>query len=99
MFLFCRAALVFSAFFTGIFAQAINLRSYEKRLISQNGEDGVIEKIFNIIGTKSAYYVEFGAGDGHLCSNTKYLREKHHWKGLLLDGFYPDNASINLHKE
>lgn len=77
----------------------INLRPYEKRLISQFGEDGVIEKIFQLIGTTNKYCVEFGAGDGHFCSNTKYLKEKHGWTGLLLDGFFPGDPHINLHKE
>jgi hypothetical protein len=81
----------------------INLRNYEKRLISQNGEDGIIQKIFDLIGTTNKYYVEFGAGDGHFCCNTKYFREKYGWQGLLLDGACSNNMDddlrINLHKE
>lgn len=82
-----------------VLSQEIDLSLYEKRLISQNGEDGVIQKIFNLIGTTSKYYVEFGAGDGHFCSNTKYLREKYKWSGLLLEGSGKDIPEINLHKE
>lgn len=78
-------------------ADAVDLKLYEKRFISQNGEDGVLQKIFNLIGTTSKYYVEFGALDGHLCANTKYLREKYGWNGLLLDCNNPEDASINLH--
>ena len=77
----------------------VDLRMYEKRLISQNGEDGVLEKIFKLIGTTNKYYVDFGAGDGHLWSNTKYLKEQFGWTGLLMDGSYPDDPSINLHRE
>lgn len=77
----------------------IDLRTYEKRLISQHGEDGVIGKIFELIGVTNKYFVEFGAGDGHFCSNTKYLREKHGWTGLLLEGAYPSNPPTNQHKE
>ncbi len=92
--------LLFPLFFGNkiLSTQEIDLRLYEKRLISQDGEDGVIEEIFNLIGTTSKYYVEFGAGQGHDCSNTKYLREKFGWTGLLMDGGYAD-PSINLHKE
>ncbi len=76
----------------------IDLSRYEKSICSQNGEDGVIEAIFNIIGTSSKYYVEFGANDGEWISNTKYLRKKFGWNGLLLDCDF-ENPSINLHKE
>lgn len=81
----------------------IDLRLYEISRISQNGEDGVLEKIFQLIGTTNKYYVEFGAGNGHYCSNVKYLREKYNWTGLLMDGACSnsmnDDLLINLHKE
>ncbi len=83
--------------------EKIDLRLYEIRRIAQHGEDGILEKIFRLIGTTNKYYVEFGAGDGHFCSNVKYLREKYGWSGLLLDGDcsnkMSDDLSINLHKE
>lgn len=80
------------------YAQDIDLAKYEKSFYSQNGEDGVIEKILSIIETPTKYYVEFGAYDGYLCSNTRYLRESLGWKGLLLDGGFED-SSINLKRE
>lgn len=76
----------------------INLELYEMRIISQNGEDGILQKIFDVIGTTNKYYVEFGAGNGHFCSNTKYLREQFGWTGLLLEGSCQENERINLHK-
>jgi hypothetical protein len=76
---------------------AINLSQFEKRVYSQNGEDGVLEKIFATIGTTDKYYVEFGTENGAQC-NTRYFREFHGWSGLLMDGGY-ENLSINLHKE
>lgn len=83
--------------------EEIDLRLYEIRRITQHGEDGVLEKIFELIGTTNKYYVEFGAGDGHFCSNVKYIREKYGWTGLLMDGAcsnsMKDDLSINLHKE
>lgn len=83
--------------------EEIDLSKYELRRISQFGEDGVLEKIFQLIGTTSKYYVEFGAGDGHFCSNVKYLRERYEWTGLLLDGACSNDMgndrAINLYKE
>ncbi|WP_420422351.1 hypothetical protein [Simkania sp.] len=78
-------------------ANPLILQLHEKRVFSQCGEDGIIEYIFSQIGTSSKYYVEFGALDGHIASNTKYLREFKGWTGLLIDCSY-ENHQINLHK-
>lgn len=75
----------------------VDLLQSERSVYSQMGEDGVIEAIFRLIGTDSKYYVEFGAWDGKFLSNTKLLRVRHKWKGLLLDSDH-QNPSINLHK-
>lgn len=64
---------------------------------SQKGQDSIIEYIFDSIGTTNKYYVEFGAVDGVLFSNTHYLRNNKGWTGLLLDGGYQD-PNINLHR-
>lgn len=60
----------------------INL--HEKKIYSQNGEDGIIEFIFSKIGTTNKFCVEFGVGNGFEC-NTTYLLEKKGWKGLMMD--------------
>jgi hypothetical protein len=75
----------------------IDLSDYEKKVYSQNGEDGVLEKIFSIIGTTNKYYVEFGSSDGQEC-NTRYFKEYMKFNGLLMDGCC-ENEKINLHKE
>ena len=69
----------------------------EKKVFSQNKEDGVIEYIFDFVGTTDKYYVEFGVEKGIEC-NTRLLREKHGWKGLMMDGSN-SNPKINLQKE
>lgn len=69
----------------------------ERREYSQNGEDGIIQAIFAMIGMTNRYYVEFGVEDGSEC-NTRYLRKRKGWQGLLMDGSH-NNPQINLHRE
>lgn len=75
----------------------VDLSQYEECVYSQQGEDGIIKKIFELIGTESKYYVEFGAADGQWISNTKRLRLQEGWQGLLMDCSF-ENPSINLHR-
>ena len=58
---------------------------YEHKGFSQHGEDGIIEEIFNRIGTSSRYFVEFGCGRNGLENNTHLLLLKG-WQGLWMDG-------------
>lgn len=65
----------------------MDLNNYQKRVLSQWGQDGVIEKIFDIIGTTNKYFVEFGSsGNDSGMGNTAYLRRRG-FDGLLMDGF------------
>lgn len=75
----------------------IVLEHFEKKHFSQNGEDGVIERIFDLIGSTAKYYVEFGVENGNEC-NTRYLREAKGWQGLMMDGRFEDRK-INLQQE
>ena len=70
-----------------------NINSHEKKIYSQNGEDGIIEYIFSKIGTTNKFSVEFGVGDGFE-SNTVNLLEKKGWKGLMMD--YGSDQNIQL---
>ena len=54
---------------------------------SQFGEDGIIQKIFDIIGTQSKIAVEFGAWDGFHLSNVAALWcVDPLWKAILIEG-------------
>jgi hypothetical protein len=57
--------------------------AYDK--YSQNGEDGIIQKVFDVIGITSKVCVEFGAWDGFHLSNTANLWTNG-WKGVLIEG-------------
>jgi FkbM family methyltransferase len=73
------------------------MEQFEKKIYSQNGEDGILNHIFERYPPKYKRYIEFGASDGKEC-NTRNLMENHGWSGLLLDGSN-ENKLINLHKE
>lgn len=92
-----KSILICTLFSFSLFAETIHLADYEKGVYSQNGEDGVIEKIFNVIGHGERYYVEFGTEAATEC-NTRYLKEKYNWWGLLMDGGHA-NSALNLHQE
>ena len=78
-------------------SRPISLSQHEKKVFSQNGEDGVIKKIFEVIKTTNKYYVEFGVENANEC-NTRNLRENGGWSGLLIDGGY-ENKEIGLYQE
>lgn len=63
----------------------IDLLEYKKNIFSQNGEDGVIEKIFDIIGVKNKICCEFGAWDGVRFCNVRNLIINKCWKGILIE--------------
>jgi len=78
------------------------LRRSERRIYSQNGEDGMISVLLDAIEEVSAtsllpFFVEFGVEDGLEC-NTRHLREgPRQWKGVTMDGSH-ENQDLNLFK-
>ena len=64
--------------------EKFDINLHEKKIYSQNGEDGILEFIFSKIGTTNKFSVEFGVGNGFEC-NTVYLLEKKNWTGLMMD--------------
>lgn len=61
------------------------LASHRQSVTSQNGEDGVIAKIFEIIGCKNRWCVEFGAGSGKKDNNTWRLIAEAGWLAVLIE--------------
>lgn len=70
------------------------LNKSERQVFSQNGEDGIIQEIFNRIGTTNKYFIEFGVTDG-LESNSLNLLYKQ-WQGLWIEGNAEDTKKINI---
>ena len=62
-----------------------SLAQHRFNVYSQFGEDGIIQKIFETIGTQSKVCIEFGAWDGLYLSNTAILWAHQGWKGVLIE--------------
>lgn len=60
------------------------LNRHTTKYFSQAGEDGVLEFIFQNIGTTNKVCVEFGAGDGFGLSNTRHF-VNNGWNALMMD--------------
>ncbi len=67
-------------------AESRYLLSHANNKTSQSGEDGILEKIFDVIGEQNQWCVEFGAYDGKLHSNTYTLVADRGWDGVLIEG-------------
>lgn len=61
------------------------LSKFAKNVTSQNGEDGIIERIIKIISPKNQYCVEFGAWDGKHYSNCYNLLMNKSWRGAMIE--------------
>ena len=62
------------------------LLEYKRNVFSQTGEDGLIEKIFEIIPDKDYWCVEFGAWDGIMNSNSRNLIVNFGYSAVLIEG-------------
>jgi hypothetical protein len=60
---------------------------FSKNIHSQCGEDGIIEKLFELLSIKDGIVVEFGAMDGIELSNTHNLWKTKKFKAVLIEMF------------
>lgn len=61
------------------------LLQYRKSVTSQLGEDGILEKVFEILPAQNHWCVEFGAGDGATLSNTYNLINHQNWSSVQIE--------------
>ncbi len=74
------------------------LEQSERKIYSQNGEDGVIEAIFAAIGVTNRFFVEFGVHDATECNTARLLEQG--WTGLMMDGSgISNNPLATIHNE
>ena len=61
------------------------MNCFEKKIFSQNGEDGITEKLIELIynGDNNKFFVEFGVQKGIEC-NTRILREKYNCRWIVI---------------
>ena len=65
--------------------QNIWLNEFGRNVTSQYGEDGIIEKILEVIGENDKWCVEFGSWDGRKCSNTYNLISVKEYSAVLIE--------------
>lgn len=61
------------------------LLNFASNVTSQFGEDGIIQRIFEIIPPSHKYCVEFGAWDGKYFSNCYNLIVNKGWSGAFIE--------------
>ena len=62
------------------------LLDHARQVTSQGGEDGILEKVFEVIGDTDGWCVEFGAWDGKNFSNTYNLIQSRGYSAVLIEG-------------
>ena len=65
-----------------------SLSAFELRVLSQNGEDGVLAEIFRRIGAPARFFVEFGVESGRE-GTCVYLADVAEWAGLFIEANPP----------
>ena len=62
------------------------LNEFAGNVTSQRGEDGIIEKVLEVIGDNNKWCVEFGSWDGRYLSNTFNLITNKDYSAVLIEG-------------
>jgi hypothetical protein len=62
------------------------LNAHRASVYSQYGEDGILKAIFERIGVRHRWCVEFGAWDGEYLSNCFRFLKEEHWHAVMIEG-------------
>ena len=71
-----------------------DLTLYEFSIFSQNGEDGVLQEIFERIGTTNQFFIEVGASVNE--SNAAFLADILGWQGVFFDASESEAEGLTL---
>jgi hypothetical protein len=63
----------------------MSLDQYRRTENSQHGEDGILERIFEVLEISKGWCAELGAWDGIRYSNTHYLIKNKGWSAVLIE--------------
>jgi hypothetical protein len=61
------------------------LNDYAANVYSQNGEDGILARLLELIGERNGWCIEFGAWDGLHLSNCANLIRNNEYSGVLIE--------------
>src|SRR5204863_3385166 len=64
--------------------QAGDLRAFEQKVYSQNGEDGILKEILRRVGVRHRFFIEFGVETGTECNCARLAREEQ-WSGVFFE--------------
>lgn len=90
--------ILFGKVLTFLTGKIPSINLFERKLYSQNGEDGVIEAIFRKIGFSNRFCVELGTGDGSEC-NCRFLIEQFGLNHVLIDSGDHENPVLDIKRE
>ncbi|HEX3386574.1 MAG TPA: hypothetical protein VHS53_15345, partial [Mucilaginibacter sp.] len=75
------------------YASDLPITSYEFKVFSQWGDDGIIQYLVNRIAIPNKTFIEFGT-ENYRESNTRFLLVNNNWTGLIMDGSESNAAEI-----
>ena len=76
--------------------EVADLTETEVKIFSQNGEDGIIDYLTHKLKVDKKNFVEIGVGD-YRESNTRFLYNRYHPKGLIIDCIEDMKRKVKRH--
>lgn len=78
---------------SGTAGRPASLQGFEFQVHSQYGEDGILQRLIQVVPLANKVFVEFGVED-YMEANTHFLLTNDNWSGLVIDGSPSNIARI-----